>query len=174
MRPPGLKTAALLDQARKARSAPAVTQAAIFVVTENAPYEALCAWDSGTPKVRSREREAVRAMMLLERLGVPLNGKALWDQRLGLARAVIHAPTAPPPDVAEWCERVVNAAAAETGSDTKLGRRGRPRRAAPHCDLKHMVPIPHFLIRGPALHCARSVALEAGAGYAAYLPGGRI
>jgi hypothetical protein len=117
MSPPGSKTIALLNRAREAKAAPAVTQAAILVVTENAPFEALRDWDSGTPKIKIREREAVEAMMLLEKSGVPLKGKALWDQRVQLARAVIFAPAPPPPDVARWCEKIVVDHATDAGSN---------------------------------------------------------
>ncbi len=109
--PAGLRT--ILAAAQRARAPFAVTQAAVWIHTDNANFQQMGALRFAWGGRAIRELEAARAMMLLEQAGADLTRRAIWGERPRIAAVVLKTPRETPSEVLRWCARVVAGAGLE-------------------------------------------------------------
>ena len=104
----------LLEQLPQDGSAPWVSQAAVWILEEDANLESL-------GKIRYLgeaaghvidEQVSVDAMICLERAGINLRGRAIWGDRLAICQAVLGKPGAGS-TVLAWCNRTLSQAGAD-------------------------------------------------------------
>lgn len=94
-----------------------VTQAAVWIVTDNATYGDLGILVRGSSRIIN-EPEAAQAMMTIERAGGDLRRRRIWQDRQQVCKGIGTAGA----ELTAWCERIL----ADGPSDTRVGPPGQP------------------------------------------------
>lgn len=101
----------LLPTIRRGRASFAVTQAAVWIITDDADYEGLGTLTEsfggfgGGSRVIN-EPEVARAMMLIEQANLNLSERSIWADRVDICQGIRRRSRATQ-DIRSWCSRVL-------------------------------------------------------------------
>jgi hypothetical protein len=83
------------------------TQAAVWIVTDNADYEELGTLESSFGGRVINELEAAQAMMFIEQAKLDLKKRAIWGDRVRICEKVLANSGASDSEVKSWCTQVL-------------------------------------------------------------------